>query len=404
MPPKGRVVAGQVDDTLFGNPNEHALRKVRTRPVELRSVGVVGAQELQGMATRAWAGPQDRRSMGSGGEERQRLKALSDARKAKWPNTLEALRAKKERARQEKAAADAPDAPPADTWSAASASRRSNPYLQQSTEEQYKTFKEQIEPRRVVNSLLSICNQLQGEWESDLLAIAREGGYILRVSAAAEAGEEEAFERAFGGAGGGGAGGDGDAAAAECAVGGDDDVASSSLCVDPAAILDAAAPLPAAITQAFRTQSSAWILDGVQEAPSPYRETWWDLLERATTREAARAAAAALERRGGAGDAVAAEWLRQKLAEWEPRFDAPPRAHLASIFLAEVCLAPAGPIARADGSLALAEPARVADELIVQRERVAKAWAAALAETGPGRASLLAADLEGQLNAPDAPS
>ena len=96
--------------------------------------------------------------------------------------------------------------------------------------------------------------------------------------------------------------------------------------------------------------------------------------------------------------------LRQKLAEWEPRFDAPPRAHLASIFLAEVCLAPAGPIARADGSLALAEPARVADELIVQRERVAKAWAAALAETGPGRASLLAADLEGQLNAPDAPS
>ena len=60
--------------------------------------------------------------------------------------------------------------------------------------------------------------------------------------------------------------------------------------------------------------------------------------------------------------------------------------------------------ARADGSLALAEPARVADELIVQRERVAKAWAAALAETGPGRASLLAADLEGQLNAPDAPS
>jgi len=106
MPPKGRVVAGQVDDTLFGNPNEHALRKVRTRPVELRSVGVVGAQELQGMATRAWAGPQDRRSMGSGGEERQRLKALSDARKAKWPNTLEALRAKKERARQEKAAAD----------------------------------------------------------------------------------------------------------------------------------------------------------------------------------------------------------------------------------------------------------------------------------------------------------
>ena len=314
-----------------------------------------------------------------------------------WPK-------RNDEARQEKAAADAPDAPPADTWSAASASRRSNPYLQQSTEEQYKTFKEQIEPRRVVNSLLSICNQLQGEWESDLLAIAREGGYILRVSAAAEAGEEEAFERAFGGAGGGGAGGDGDAAAAECAVGGDDDVAASSLCVDPAAILDAAAPLPAAITQAFRTQSSAWILDGVQEAPSPYRETWWDLLERATTREAARAAAAALERRGGAGDAVAAEWLRQKLAEWEPRFDAPPRAHLASIFLAEVCLAPAGPIARADGSLALAEPARVADELIVQRERVAKAWAAALAETGPGRASLLAADLEGQLNAPDAPS
>ena len=314
-----------------------------------------------------------------------------------WPK-------RNDEARQEKAAADAPDAPPADTWSAASASRRSNPYLQQSTEEQYKTFKEQIEPRRVVNSLLSICNQLQGEWESDLLAIAREGGYILRVSAAAEAGEEEAFERAFGGAGGGGAGGDGGDAAAECAVGGDDDVASSSLCVDPAAILDAAAPLPAAITQAFRTQSSAWILDGVQEAPSPYRETWWDLLERATTREAARAAAAALERRGGAGDAVAAEWLRQKLAEWEPRFDAPPRAHLASIFLAEVCLAPAGPIARADGSLALAEPARVADELIVQRERVAKAWAAALAETGPGRASLLAADLEGQLNAPDAPS
>ena len=314
-----------------------------------------------------------------------------------WPK-------RNDEARQEKAAADAPDAPPADTWSAASASRRSNPYLQQSTEEQYKTFKEQIEPRRVVNSLLSICNQLQGEWESDLLAIAREGGYILRVSAAAEAGEEEAFERAFGGAGGGGAGGDGGNAAAECAVGGDDDVAASSLCVDPAAILDAAAPLPAAITQAFRTQSSAWILDGVQEAPSPYRETWWDLLERATTREAARAAAAALERRGGAGDAVAAEWLRQKLAEWEPRFDAPPRAHLASIFLAEVCLAPAGPIARADGSLALAEPARVADELIVQRERVAKAWAAALAETAAGRSAVLSADLEGQLNAPDAPS
>jgi hypothetical protein len=102
--PRGRSFNAQIDESLFGNPNASALKSIRSRPPELRSLSVVSGGELSNIAYRATAplGPQ-----GDGREgERQRLKALSESRKAKWPNTLEAARAKKERARQDKADAD----------------------------------------------------------------------------------------------------------------------------------------------------------------------------------------------------------------------------------------------------------------------------------------------------------
>jgi len=100
--PRSRSFNAQIDESLFGNPNAATYKAMRRRPEELKSLAVVSSNEMSNISFRATA------SLAPIGDtsERERLKGLSDSRKAKWPNTLEAARAKKERARQEKAEAD----------------------------------------------------------------------------------------------------------------------------------------------------------------------------------------------------------------------------------------------------------------------------------------------------------
>ena len=98
-----------VDESLFGTPNETAVKMSRSMPASVRNgVTVMGAQELSNIGFRAKS---------KGGEtglahqrrlERDRLQKLSDERKAKWPNTIEAARAAKEK--QRKAKLDAEEA------------------------------------------------------------------------------------------------------------------------------------------------------------------------------------------------------------------------------------------------------------------------------------------------------
>lgn len=93
MPFRGRVAyPSYVDESLFGNPNETAANRLRTNAAaERKRVSVLSTQELGHIATRASKQQQidDRQA------EKKRLHALSNARKAKWPNTLEAARASK---------------------------------------------------------------------------------------------------------------------------------------------------------------------------------------------------------------------------------------------------------------------------------------------------------------------
>ena len=90
-----------VDESLVGTPNETAVKMSRSMPASVRNgVTVMGAQELSNIGFRAKS---------KGGEtglahqrrlERDRLQKLSDERKAKWPNTIEAARAAKEKQRK----------------------------------------------------------------------------------------------------------------------------------------------------------------------------------------------------------------------------------------------------------------------------------------------------------------
>ena len=98
-PFRGRVAyPSYVDESLFGNPHQDTIRKARSMPDASAFPTVLGAAEFGCMEVRARA----RGELTEKQQDKARLHALSNARKAKWPNTLEANRIKKENARQDK--------------------------------------------------------------------------------------------------------------------------------------------------------------------------------------------------------------------------------------------------------------------------------------------------------------
>ena len=99
-PFRGRVAyPSYVDESLFGNPHEGAVRMARSMPDASAFPTVLGAAEYGTMEVRARA---TGRELNEKQQDKARLHALSNARKSKWPNTLEANRERKERGRQDK--------------------------------------------------------------------------------------------------------------------------------------------------------------------------------------------------------------------------------------------------------------------------------------------------------------
>jgi hypothetical protein len=103
-PFRGRIAyPSYVDETLFGNPHEAAVRMARSMPPGLKDSIAISGTELRSMGARAQLGPP---AASAKQMERQRLHELSNSRKSQWPNTIEALRGQKDRMRAEKAAAE----------------------------------------------------------------------------------------------------------------------------------------------------------------------------------------------------------------------------------------------------------------------------------------------------------
>ena len=89
-PFRGRVAyPSYVDESLFGNPHEGAVRMARSMPDASAFPTVLGAAEYGTMEVRARA---TGRELNEKQQDKARLHALSNARKSKWPNTLEANR------------------------------------------------------------------------------------------------------------------------------------------------------------------------------------------------------------------------------------------------------------------------------------------------------------------------
>jgi len=88
-----------VDESLFGNPHEGAVRMARSMPDASAFPTVLGAAEYGTMEVRARATGLE---LNEKQQDKARLHALSNARKSKWPNTLEANRERKEKGRQDK--------------------------------------------------------------------------------------------------------------------------------------------------------------------------------------------------------------------------------------------------------------------------------------------------------------
>lgn len=100
MPFRGRIAyPSYVDESLFGNPHETAVRMARSMPPGAKDVILLTGDEVSTMKGRSRLGPP---ALSAKQADRQRLHELSNARKAQWPNTIEALRERKDRARQEK--------------------------------------------------------------------------------------------------------------------------------------------------------------------------------------------------------------------------------------------------------------------------------------------------------------
>ena len=99
-PFRGRIAyPSYVDESLFGNPHEATVRKARTMPKDMNETVLVSGSELQGMMSRSRLGLPDPSAKQ---RDRTRLHELSNARKAQWPNTIEALRERKDKMRAEK--------------------------------------------------------------------------------------------------------------------------------------------------------------------------------------------------------------------------------------------------------------------------------------------------------------
>jgi hypothetical protein len=100
MPFRGRIAyPSYVDESLFGNPHEKAVQMARSMPSSMKDAVLVTGTELRGMANRSKLGAP---APSAKQLDRERLHTLSNARKGQWPNTIEALREKKDRMRQEK--------------------------------------------------------------------------------------------------------------------------------------------------------------------------------------------------------------------------------------------------------------------------------------------------------------
>ena len=105
MPFRGRMAYPSfVDETLFGNPHEVAVRRMKETPAAAKDVSLISSAELTGINHRSRKAGTEPKSLEQ--QRRDQLHELSNARKAKWPNTLEAARARKERARKEKLEAE----------------------------------------------------------------------------------------------------------------------------------------------------------------------------------------------------------------------------------------------------------------------------------------------------------
>eukprot|EP00966_Prymnesium_polylepis_P320130 7376522-Prymnesium_polylepis.1 len=99
-PFRGRIAyASYVDESLFGNPHATAVRMAKASPPELNDAVLLSSGELKNISFRARSTGQERSQKQL---DRERLHELSNARKAKWPNTIEANRERKDRLRQEK--------------------------------------------------------------------------------------------------------------------------------------------------------------------------------------------------------------------------------------------------------------------------------------------------------------
>ena len=172
--------------------------------------------------------------------------------------------------------------------------------------------------------------------------------------------------------------------------------------------------------------------------PSPDRVRW----PGSRSHHAAWADGARL-RQPARAQAASAAWLRLKLGDWLPRFEAPPRSQLAGLFLVELLSLSPTALPTADDRLEFVDPVQstrlaalhrrptaapppphrcltaasprrpprgrahrpdgrtvscattVAYRILDQREAIARDWGDALAEATPGLLqSLLAADLE----------
>ena len=178
--------------------------------------------------------------------------------------------------------------------------------------------------------------------------------------------------------------------------------------------------LPDALYSSSRAAAGSWATD-TADAPSPFRLENFDLLQRATTREAMLSALAELQGDGGSGSgggagaegeggpegegggaqAASAAWLREHVETWVPRFESPRRTHLAGLFLLELLTASPAPRQLEEGGLGLTDPERVAEAVLAQRQTIASEWADALEDVPATLQALLAERLQADLDSDD---
>jgi len=253
-------------------------------------------------------------------------------------------------------------------WVAASASRAQNPFLNKEAPA-VREYTEVIEPRRVAQGLLTIFRQITSEWSMDLRMVADEGEYLAQACLGGDAGLSRCL--------------------AAC---GERNNGNSSMAT---AASDVRVPLPTVVYASLRGASAKWTYQAdMEDAPTPFRSENFDLLQRATTREAALTTLAALD--ADPDSTASAAWLREKLdAEWLPRFEAPGRSQLAGLFMLELLSLQSTARPTADDRLELVDPVQIAYRILDERETIARDWADALAEATPRLLqSLLAADME----------